>query len=199
MKRIAEELGLDSSFDIIEAKYYGRNYYNISFPSFDFVDIERMVKPNSRIKIYERYTFSVAYCVLRWFTYWPIDPFKEFMDDVHKSKIDPDLVFSGPKPPFTEYRLDELIKKGYDYEKICNYLKRRAIPLRFNIGAFCGEDATAIEVDDPTFSHYSRLLKYLEPPKEIKDIMAKNQLEDAIKQLGVNKCLEQLKEWEKKE
>ena len=201
MKRIAEELGFPDAlgFDIIETDYHGRTWYNISFPSFGFVDIERMVKPNSRSKIYERYAFSVAYCVLHTSTFWPIDSFKEFMDKVHKSKIDPDLVFSGPKPPFTGYCLDELLKKGYDYKKICNYLKKRAIPLRFNITSFCGDDATRFRVDDPYSPHYSRLLKYLEPPKEIKDIMARNQLEDAIKQLGVNKCLEQLKEWEKKE
>ena len=199
MKRIAEELGLDSSFDIIETKYYGSTYYNISFPAFNFVDIERMVKPNSRSKTYEKYAFSVAYRVVLASSFWPIDPFKEFMDEVHKSKIDPDLVFSGPKPPFTEYCLDELIGKGYDYKKICSYLKNRAIPLRFNAHSFCGEDATAIEVYDSYSPRYSRLLKYLEPPKEIKDIIAKNQLEDAIKQLGVNKCLEQLKEWENKE
>lgn len=200
MKRIAEELGLDSSFDIYETEYYGKDriWYNISFPAFNFADIEYMVKPNSRSKTYEKYAFSVAYCVVRVSSFWPIEPFKKFMDEVHKSKIDPDLVFSGPKPPFTQYRLDEFLKKGYDYEKIRNYLKRRAIPLRFNAHSFCGDDAIAIEVDDPYSPHYSRLLKYLEPPKEIKDIIAKNQLEDAIKQLGLNKCLEQLKEWDKK-
>jgi len=190
VKQCNEELGIpiETGISVIESEYCGKDriWYFITYPAFGFVGIKR-VFPNIKKKNIDIHTFYVANCVGIRTSFWPIDPFQHFMKRVKKSKIDIELVFSGPKPPLTSYLLDEIIKDKQTPNKVNNVLKKRVIPIRFNQTCFCGEDAQFLP---DGWLAPEKLGKYLEPPNYIKDIEAKRKLQEAIEQLGLEKCKE---------
>jgi len=201
MERIEEKLGIPSEFgiSIYQTNYYGRdngrdNWYSILYPCFEFEQIERYIIENDKA---EKHKFCVAIGVMDASSFWPIDAFHSFIEDVKKLKIDYDLVFSGPKPPFTVYILDELIDKGYTYKEIICFLDKRIIPLRFNPTSFCGYDASFLPMTNGFNIHpiYKKMFEYLEPPKKIKDANAIYYLNQAIEQLGVEKCHDIINEY----
>lgn len=200
MDRIAQQLGfpIESGVDVRQTSYYGRDtWYYITYPAFGYCNIKRIF-PSRRDNQAVVYSFNIAYTVVSRSSFWPIEEFHRFMDEAKKSDIDYDLIFSGPKPPFTSYMLDDLIAKGYTYKRICNFLTKRAIPIRFNQYSYCGSDASAFPVENGmgTPLCYARLYEYIEPPKKIKDAKAMYEFKGVIEQLGIEKCKELVKEYE---
>lgn len=182
----------DYPLSVLETDFYGHdNWYWIAYPDFGYSTIKR-VFPSTDNEPYRIHSFSVAYCVITNASFWPIEAFESFMKEVKKEKLDIETVFTGVRPPLTEYSLDEMIKKGYSYNDILKELDKKIYPIRFRRWAFGGGDANISEAGfGPVYARFER---YLDPPKEIRVLAAKRKMREAFEELGVEAFADVIKE-----
>lgn len=194
---LTEEFGLDvkHGFSITRGKYRcWDDWLWIFFPMFNSVKIERVFpwpedeRENPELPI-NRHAYHVASEVIQMRCWWPEGRFRNFMERLHSSGQPVESAFYGRRPPFTHWKLDELIAQGATPEDVANYKEEyyRDVRIVFDAGTFCGADAMW---DARRGGFYDELWKDLEPPPEVKRQRAELRLRDIVTTLGKDRVVE---------